>query len=51
MPMNGVLNAMDDVLDYEKTDYLYFFATQDGKVIYSKTIEEHNKVVEENVWY
>lgn len=44
-------HTMDDVLDYEKTDYLYFFATQDGKVIYSKTIEEHNKVVEENVWY
>ena len=44
-------HTMDDVLNYEKTDYLYFFATQDGKVIYSKTIEEHNKVVEENVWY
>ena len=44
-------HTMDDVLNYEKTDYLYFFATKDGEVIYSKTVEEHNKVVEENVWY
>ena len=44
-------HTMDDVLNYEQTDYLYFFATKDGEVIYSKTVEEHNKVVEENVWY
>ncbi|MGN0704098.1 MAG: endolytic transglycosylase MltG [Lentihominibacter sp.] len=44
-------NTMDDVLNYEKTDYLFFFATEDGEVIYSKTIDEHNKVVEDNVWY
>ncbi len=43
--------TMDDVLDYTKSDYLFFFATKDGKVIYSKTAEEHNKVVEENAWY
>lgn len=44
-------STMDDVLNYEKTDYVYFFATKDGDVIYSKTIEEHNKAVKENVWY
>jgi len=44
-------HTMDDVLNYEKTDYLYFFATEDGKVLYSKTVEEHNKIVEENLWY
>ncbi len=44
-------NTMDAVLNYEHSDYLYFFATEDGKVIYSKTAEEHNKVVEDNVWY
>ncbi|MCI9639326.1 MAG: endolytic transglycosylase MltG [Emergencia sp.] len=43
--------AMDDLLNYEKSDYLYFFATEDGKVLYSKTLEEHNKVVRENMWY
>lgn len=44
-------HTMDDVLDYTESDYLFFFATEDGKVIYSKTVEEHNKVVEENAWY
>ena len=43
--------AMDDLLNYEKSDYLYFFATEDGKVLYSMTLEEHNKVVRENMWY
>ena len=43
--------TMDDVLDYEKSDYYYFFALEDGSVIYSKTYEEHAKVAEENRWY
>ena len=47
--VNG--DAMDSVLDYEKSDYLFFFATQDGTIIYSKTNEEHDKVVKENKWY
>lgn len=43
--------AMDDVLNYEKSDYLFFFAKEDGEVIYSKTFEEHQKAVDENIWY
>lgn len=43
--------TMDDVLHYEKSDYLYFFATEEGEVIYSKTLEEHEKTVSENMWY
>ncbi len=43
--------AMDDLLHYEKSDYLYFFATEDGEVLYSKTLDEHNKIVSENMWY
>ncbi|MDO4546008.1 MAG: endolytic transglycosylase MltG [Bacillota bacterium] len=43
--------TMDDVLNYEDNDYLFFFAMEDGSVIYSKTYEEHQKVVEENRWY
>ena len=43
--------TMDDVISYEKSDYLYFFATEDGEVIYSKTLAEHEKVVDENLWY
>ncbi len=43
--------VMKDTLDYEKSDYLYFFAKEDGTVIYSKTLEEHDKAVSENLWY
>lgn len=43
--------TMDDVLAYEKSDYLYFFATEEGKVLYSKTLAEHEKVQRENMWY
>lgn len=43
--------AMDDTAAYEKSDYLYFFAKEDGTVIYSKTLAEHQKAVEENLWY
>lgn len=43
--------VMDATLNYEESDYLYFFAKEDGTVIYSETLEEHNKAVEENLWY
>ncbi len=45
------LTAIDAVLKPEKSEYLYYFNTQDtGKTIYSKTYEEHLKVSEENAW-
>lgn len=43
--------TMDDCLNYEPSDYLFFFATKEGKVLYSKTYAEHQKVVKENKWY
>lgn len=43
--------TMEDCINYEPSDYLFFFATQDGDVLYSKTYEEHQKTVEENKWY
>lgn len=43
--------AMDYVLSYEKSDYLYFFAKEDGTVIYSETLSEHEKAIKENLWY
>lgn len=42
---------MDASLNYEKSDYLYFFAKEDGTVLYSKTLDEHEKNVKENLWY
>lgn len=51
-PVCGVAGyALDGTLNYEKSDYLYFFATEDGKVIYNKTLAEHEKTVQENLWY
>jgi len=51
-PVCGVANyALDATLDYEESDYLYFFATKEGKVIYNKTLAEHEKTVDENLWY
>ncbi len=51
-PVCGVAGyALDATLDYEESDYLYFFATEDGEVLYSKTLAEHEQIVNENLWY
>lgn len=43
--------AMEDSVNYEPSDFLFFFATEDGKVLYSRTYAEHQKIVNENKWY
>lgn len=43
--------TMDSCINYDHNDYLFFFAKQDGTVIYSKTLEEHNEAVAKNKWY
>lgn len=48
---NPYVKTMEDCVNYEKHDYYYFFATKDGNVLYTKTLAEHEKVVEENLWY
>jgi len=51
-PVSSVQEGtMDDVLNYEESDYYFFFALEDGSVIYSETAEEHEAVVAENKWY
>ena len=53
LPIGPILNpgedAIDAVLHPTKSDYLYFVAdiNGDGKVYYSKTLEEHEKKMEE----
>ena len=44
-------DTIKSCINYEKNDYLYFFATKDGQVIYSRTYAEHQRVVQENKWY
>ncbi len=41
---------MDAVLNYEKTDDLFFYAGPDGTVYYAKTVEEHNANVAAHPW-
>lgn len=43
--------TMKDCIDYDVNDYFFFFAKEDGTVIYNSTIEEHNEAVENNKWY
>lgn len=51
-PVCTVQNAiMDACANYEQHDYYYFFATEDGTVLYSKTLDEHNQTVKDNLWY
>ncbi len=51
-PISNVTTAtMEACLNPEEHDYYYFFALEDGTVIYSSTYEEHLQVVEENMWY
>ena len=44
-------DTMDDVLNYEKSNYYYFFAKEDGTVIYSRRWQSTRKAVSENKWY
>ena len=55
LPVGPVCTVQKSILDacanYEKHDYYYFFATKDGDVLYSKTLDEHNRTVQANLWY
>ena len=41
---------MDAVLHYEKSDYLFFYATPEGEVLYAKTGEDHQKNINAHPW-
>ncbi|WP_273125085.1 endolytic transglycosylase MltG [Bacillus weihaiensis] len=47
LPPGPIANAgemsMVAALNPEETDYLYFLATKEGQVIFTKTLDEHNK--------
>lgn len=51
-PISTVSKAtMDACIDYEDNEYYYFFAKEDGTVIYSRNLKEHNNAVKNNKWY
>ena len=43
--------TMNDCINYDHNDYLFFFAKEDGTVIYSATMEEHNEAIANYKWY
>ena len=44
---NPGLEAIEDVFNPTLNDYWYYLSTPDGKIIYSKTLKEHNKAIEQ----
>ena len=52
---NPSKSAIKAVINYKETDALYFVADKNGKVYFTKTNEEHNKIVKElkdsGLWY
>ncbi len=51
-PISSVSEVtMNSCVNYEDNDYLFFFAKEDGTVLYSSTLAEHNAIVDANKWY
>ena len=52
---NPSIDAIDATINYKETDALYFVADKKGKVYFSKTNEEHTKIIKElkdnNLWH
>ena len=51
-PVSSVYKTtIEACLNPTESEYYYFFACEDGTVLYASTLEEHEKNVEENMWY
>lgn len=46
---NAGATSLDAAIHPEKTDYLYFLAAKDGKVIFTKNLKDHNKEKEKHI--
>ena len=48
-------NSIDAALNPNDTDYIFFVADKNGKLYFTKTVEEHNSIVnklkDEGLWY
>ncbi|OCA91203.1 hypothetical protein A8F94_04910 [Bacillus sp. FJAT-27225] len=53
LPPGPIANAgkmsIEAALNPEKTDFYYFLAAKDGKVYFSKTLQEHNKLKAQHI--
>lgn len=57
LPVGPISNVSNRVIEASlnpkerNKKYLFFFALEDGTVMYSKTLEEHEKTVSDHKWY
>lgn len=55
IPVGPICSVRAEILDacanYEEHNYYYFFAKEDGEVLYAETLSEHNRNVQQNLWY
>ena len=46
---NAGITSIEAALSPDETDYLFFVANKEGETFFSKTLEEHNKLVAEHI--
>ena len=46
---NAGTTSLEAAVNPEETDLLYFLATPEGQVLFSRTLEEHNKLKNEHI--
>ena len=46
---NSGESSIEAVLEPAETDFEYFIATKTGEVLFSRTLDEHNKLVAEHI--
>ena len=59
LPVGPIANPSEEsikaVLNFQKTDYLYFVADSNGKIYFTKTYEEHQRLIkqlqQQGLWY
>jgi len=55
IPVGPICSVREGVLDAcanpEDHNYYYFFAKEDGEVLFAETLADHNRNVQQNLWY
>lgn len=55
LPVGPISNVSEvtiqSCIDYEEHDYYFFFAKEDGTVVYGRNLAEHNANIDKYLWY